>query len=427
MLILLCLLALFKLIWGSIQAIQVSCDFAPVYLASSSFAKGQNPYNPVLSIWESGGGSEQDFPGKRTFPALYPLTTYTIMAPLTFFKWPLAKIILLSLNLIALLGQLIILIKLINLEYYEARAIILIAGTIALTPVHVCIGGGQLSILAIFFGIASYYFAVSKYNFFSGIFLALGLCIKPQVTIPFFIFYCIRRYWTTIGWSVLIGLIVGIIGIIHLGLGNFSWLLSWQENIRNAFALGAVNDPSMLNTRRYNLINLHYLILTFINNTIIANAIVYIIGAIEFVTTITLIRKSPNNNTFIDLVVLNILSIICLLTMYHRPYDASLLVLTIGLIICMSNNENIKYIKYIIILIFPFYIYGIGTMVNLKETGVITIGNYLVWGLLLTHKILALLILSFLLIYILFINEQKRMKKLSHDPASQLSVKSLDA
>ena len=382
-----------SLIIAPIKASGSSADFAPIYSSASAWVKGINPYLQELSK------------GKN-FPSVYPLNTFILISPLTVVSWPYAKVIWMVINIVVLIALLASMVILAGFPLTSYEALLLIISSLALTPIQSCIVMGQPTIIAIAFGIWSIWLSRYKYDIFSGILLAFGLSLKIHCAIPFMIYYVFRRRWNILAISTCVMVVIFTIGVLRLGLNDFSWLLSWQENLKSSFLPGGINDPSGANPIRYELLNLHFPLAILIKDQTIVNAIVIIITSIALLIFGKLTKLTYN--FYDDILLLSALSIISLLSTYHRGYDAAILIIPITLIIVMLNNEYRHYIRLIVLTIIPFYIYGLGTLVKMARNGIIPskfVGTWY-WNILITHRVWSLLILSSILIYLMIIRKR---------------------
>jgi hypothetical protein len=394
------------LLWcrGPISAMNDSRDFAILYLSSTSWAKGLDPYDQELyyANWVKADAPPDKMPDKNLVPSVYPIFSLPLIAPLTFLSWPNAKILWIFLNSFAFFSLLASLLIMSKLSLRDWRAISLVSACLILYPIHVTITLGQPIILVMVCGLGSIMAANSKRHLCSAILLATSLCLKPQLGIVFFCYLIILRQWRILGFCSGIILVIVIAGILRLGSDNLSWLDSWKKNLTTAFSVGGPNDPTMKNQYRYQLLNLQFPLSMLIHKKNVVETLAISIVVLEM---IILLKYVKVKNNFDELLTLGLISIISLFPVYHRYYDSAILVLLLTIIFMMIIGEYHRFSWILIWLSIPFII---------PWQELITVGwnygfiNHLVtiswwWNILLPLHVYCLLIMSFILLYIIII------------------------
>ena len=344
------------LLWcrGPISAINDSRDFAIMYLSSTSWAKGLDPYDQELyyANWVKADALPDKMPDKNIVPSVYPIFSLPFIAPLTFLPWPYAKILWIFLNSFAFFGLLASLLIMSKLSLRDWRAISLVSACLILYPINVTIAMGQPTILVIACGLWSIDGGNSKRYLCSAILLAISLCLKPQLGIPFFGYLIILRQWRILGFCSGIIVVIFIAGILRLGLDNPSWLVSWTKNLSTAFTEGGVNDPDHEEfLPPPSSVNLQFPLSMMIHKKIVVQILAIAIVVLEM---IILLKYIKINNNFDELLTLSLVSIISLFPVYHRFYDAAIIVIPLTIIFMMIIGEYHRFSLILIWLSIPF-------------------------------------------------------------------------
>jgi len=376
-------------------------DFIVLYLASSAFMQGGNPYDHdvLANICSHNCGPIAEAPKKDDLPSLYPLSTYIIISPLTLLKYNDAKRLLFGLNCLAIGVLFLVTLKLAKLHYLDWRSILLLSIFIGLAPIQNVVFQGQLVLLAILFVLCSIWSYTLNLNFLSGVLLALGLCLKPHLAIFFFMYHIIVGNFMIYVSCTITCFITFLIGIIRLGLNDFSWIVSWQENLK--YANEITNSPYIDNNTQHNLLNLQYPLSAAFESHVFINIIVLTILLVAFILFIKYIDKSNNNYNI--LINMSFISTITLLPFYHRNYDASLLLLPVTIGVLLLNTQYDKIGKSALILMAPFLAPSASMTYEFANYyGLVYNNGFLLNFILIPHQVWILLTLSGLFIYLMF-------------------------
>jgi hypothetical protein len=396
------LVAFYSWCKGPISAIKDSRDFAVIYLSSYSWAQGLDPYNQELyyDIWVKADALPDKMPDKNMVPSVYPIISLPLCAPITFLSWPTAKIFWMFLNSLAFFALLALLLIMSKINLRDWRAITLVSFCLMLYPIHVTIAMGQPTILVIACGLGSIMAANSKRHLYSSILLAASLCLKPQLGISFLCYMMILRQWKILWFCLSIIMVIFLAGILRLGLDNFSWVGSWTRNLTTAFTEGGLNDPTMKNQYRHHLLNLQFPLSMMMHSKIVVTILAIAIVVLEITFFMRYVRTDIN---FDELLTLSFLSIISLFPIYHRYYDASILVLILTTTFMMINTEFYKFSLILICLSIPFLFPWQDIIVNAWNYGLIrySITNSWWWNIVvLPLQVYCLLIMSLVILNI---------------------------
>ena len=403
------LLAILIVIWLKIPIITTndSRDFTIIYLSSTDWRHGNDPYkcDNYHKFWIEANGPPDKIP---TWPSLYPICTFPLISPLTFFSWPVAKFIWMFVNCLAYISLIILLFSLVDYHVNELSGIILFGFLLFFMPVVHAIAMGQPAILAILFGVLSWRAAASNRWIGSGIFLALSLSLKLNLGVIFLGYFIIYRQWKIVRLCLFCLIIIISIGIFKLGVGNFSWISSWIRNMQIINNEWAINRSVTNSSNIVFLLNLQYPLYKIFYNKLAANAVPLLLGFIDFLILLRIYQY--NKGLFGNLTMLTTISTIVLISSYHRLADASVLVLLIIYIILAHDTQYRKYSNLLILLLVPFYLPGPRYLEILVGNGTIPSSIATSWwwnGLVLPYQVYCLLLMSIIMMFLVVTDKRK--------------------
>lgn len=323
----LCCLAIF--LWrGAIPAFEYGKDGLLVYTEARAWLEGVSPYDALgLDAVASRAKGDPAWPPTRRGNAdlLYPPTTFVVLTPVAVFDWPVARVVWIGVNIALVLVMAWSLCALAGLKRDEWGAWLLVGACLVFAPVLTSIKHGQTAVLVFALAAAGEALRVKGQGRFGGVLLGLSACVKPQIGLPLLALEGWRRRW-----GVLIpGLItIGVVGAIAVArLGGLGWVAELRANVAAFTATGA-GDPSPLNAIRYQMVNLHPLVVDLLGPSVPVGLIVWgIVGAFG-VAFFLLPRRMQEHPS--DLLAMTMVSAMGLMLVYHRSYDAIVLLMGIA-------------------------------------------------------------------------------------------------
>ena len=348
-----------QFIWrGPVRALRDGHDFSMMYGAARVWLEGGNPYrfSPVVQALRKNGGDIHQRFTKRTLISLYPPTLYVVLAPLAPYSWPAARASWLLFNLVALAGLGIGVIKLSRLA--NARMGIATVTCILLmwAPIHTCLRLGQTSLIVaacIVLGLSA---MAKRRGVTTGILLGLAVALKPHVGGLFVAYLILRRHWQAVIYAAGVVAVIGLVGVVRLEQFSPGWASDWFDNVR-FFKVGGIGDPAQSNPLAYHTINMHALLHTFTDHRRLVNTTVYVIVGSTLLLAIRLAGKSSEKTP--ELAFVSVLAVASLLVVYHRFYDATLLLLPIVWVAARWFQKRRDRVLWISILtLVPFLVPG---------------------------------------------------------------------
>jgi len=382
-------------------------DFLSPYVQSRAWIHGADPYRDatLLRFWPPG----QEIPdfvkldfangrlaAKRGMPSPYPLTAFVLLSPIAAIPWVFARSLWLAINLIAFLLMLWLMVSLACADWRDWRTQLFLAFTIALAPFHTGLATANPVILVVALCVAAVWLAQQGRVIASGVTLAVGLSLKPTVAMAFVIFYIVHRQWRMVAAICATTTVLMIVAMARLWRIGFSWLATYLENSAKIFSRGSIDDFTPANRVWFNMVNVQVAFYSLVKSVLWTRVLSLSVVAVFFGLWLWFILK---NHAGWNLLALSTLVTICLLPVYHRFYDAALLIFPLAWAwLCARPGQRWR----ISALVAPFLLPGaallgqMGIAANLARVPSTSVE----WRLLLvSHEAWLLLLLSAALLY----------------------------
>jgi hypothetical protein len=314
------------------RALGGSRDFATIYTATVAWGQGANPYDSATlkEIWEASGGEGQL--NCTTTPSVYPPSTFLVLFPLKWLSWKWAVSVWLGLNLGAIVVILESTRKLIQKPWTSPAAIGMAAGFLALGPTSSAVTMGQTSLLVLALMMLGL-LMIDSHPITAGLAFAIGACVKPQLAIPLICAVGLSRRWKVCLVAILMMTVLTLSAILRLS-NTADWYVAWSNNLRSSSSIGGVNDPTAANRLAIQLINLQYALHTIVHNRTLVTLTVVALCSIMVLPMLRMVVMHPKDQRPPDvLATAALLQLIGLIAIYHRAYDAVILILPIAYIV----------------------------------------------------------------------------------------------
>lgn len=385
---------------GVARGIGSSSDFALIYAASHTWLMGANPYDEAA---QQQAVQEVNQPGQmpdRRLMSLYPPLTFVLVAPFAIGSWHTAKLLWVLANIVFFACLVVGAARLGELPLSKRRGWWLMILLLLYAPVHTGFFVGQLAAATACCVVWSFVCLQRRRVVWAGILLGLALALKPQLAGPFLLIPLLRVQWRML---VAAGAVVGVIGMIAVGvmqLNQVSWLEDLRANISEFVQPGGAGDPGPGNPYRYQLINLVYPLTAALGPWPGIDRIVAIVGIILVLAGVRAARRGRGTDN--QLLTLSLLAALSLLMVYHRGYDAILLVfpLTWSLRRVGTGSQMTAWLSLTLCLVFA--VPGPSMLATAAHHGLIgpAMSNSWWWNVvILPHEGWALLLLAGVLVY----------------------------
>lgn len=380
-------------------------DLSQNYTASRLWLKGRNPSDPknFVALWKQEGHSRLELTDIRTHLAP-PLGGLVVLAPVAAFPWKIAEIFWLVILLISFAATVWALALIGGFRWDELRTLAFIAACLALAPFHTDLAAGNSSILVIGACAVAIWAARNRHDVAAGVLFGVACSLKPQIGAFLVLYYLVRRRWQLFVTAVASTLGLALFAALYLWFWGTSWLQDYLHNARGFVTTNHIDDFSSANPIRFTLINLQVPFFAITGHSSSANLLAFAVGSLLVCTWIYWVTR--DNDHVPELLSLGAISIIALLPVYHRFYDAALLVVPLcwGMTRCMTQSPGRlrTTVKIALLLMAAFLVPGTAFLQQLALHGRISdaIKNSWWWNcVVMPHETWTLLLLCLVLLY----------------------------
>lgn len=305
------------------------CDFAQHYSAARLWLIGQNPYDgPSLTVaWQASA------PGPVIVPldywyGLLPPGAYVVLAPLAAMPAWAASVAWLALSVLAIFASLSVALSLAHVRASSLNGWIVISAALASAPFQTLLAVGQCSLFVVSLILLSIWCAQRGRDARAGILLAVAAALKPQLAAPFGLFYLCYRNWKLCGFAAVTCLALNLVGIAQLEWRGIGWWAAWTGNIAGSTRPGEANDPTLAGQWRHQIVNLTVLLHSFFTSKTLITILNGSIVAVLVGAYVWLVRRARFSAD--ALLSISLLCALALLPLYHRSYDAAVLVVPLA-------------------------------------------------------------------------------------------------
>src|SRR5262245_55157154 len=330
-------------------------DFAPVYCASRLWIQGLDPYDDTALKAEAARAGITTPIGLPNFAAVYPPLTLVATAPIALLRFPIARLALLVLNLLALGGCWWLLTRRLAWPLQGTRSLALAAVILGLAGVHTCLKDGQLTPIVLL-----------------GILLALGsgsskscaslawtaALMKYSISVPYMGLSLRRGRENLVALFVAGGVFVGAVAVVAVPVGLGTLLHDYVASVASLFAAGVRDDPMRIGEGTASMVWLKallYRVFSFAPAAVPAiNAVA--VAAMAGVLVLSILRCRDEGRLLL------LLGAFVLLTSYHRVYDSVLLLPGIAWLIDRWVRQPDRERVLLAALLLPFLVPGPGAL-----------------------------------------------------------------
>jgi hypothetical protein len=192
--------------------------------------------------------------------------------------------------------------------------------------------------------------------------LACATGLKPQIGLCFLFYFLLRRHWRSFGIASVFLLGLSAAGLLQLGLRHTPWLANYELDNRILLETGVLGNFTAINPTRFGLVNLQVALYPLLGRIDLTNDIAWLLGAILGLGWLFAFRKHRDDGELLDL---SALVVISLLPIYHRFYDATLLVLPVSWLFVHYRRTGRVAVPCGLLLL-PFLVPG-GTLLEAME------------------------------------------------------------
>ena len=300
-------------------------DLAPVYGSVRCFVSGCNPYvfsdvqNQIIVNGENPARFVSTY--WQTHSLLYPPLSYLMLAPLAFVHFPVAAELYFWISGLLFAGACFIVVY---LSPPQARLIVAVATSAVLVTSGVLLRLGQVSTIAIAFTIAGALYLRRRESRIAGaVLLCIAAGLKPQLAVPFMIFFLLNRSTRKAALGSLAGFgfaSIAAAGLLSLRLHSIEWIGDFRHQLEFGVSTGTSQkiDTGIVN-------------LTALTGLLSASRFWYesidIAVFLAIGATLLIAYSRSQESEERDWIALAALSFFTLIVTYHRTYDMRIQIL----------------------------------------------------------------------------------------------------
>jgi glycosyl transferase family 87 len=382
-------------------------DFLSPFIQAKAWAHGQDPYSTQsLVAWWPPDNPRPPFVDsdvaagkiemKRGMPSPYPLPSLVLLSLFTVFPWPAAVSLWTVISLVGVILAAFALLSACECRLYEVRSRLFLAAFFALAPLHTGLATANPAMVSVALAVGAFWAAHANREKTAGVLLALAICLKPTVAGGLLLYYLLRRGWAVVATACAVAAAIFFVGWVRLTVAGVAWIPSYLENGRKMFAAGSVDDFTRASALRFNMINAQVFFGGFLRSPLTARFLAYLLGVALLGCWIWLCYRRRTSSSLLDVSAISILSLIAV---YHRFYDAALLIFPLAWS-ALVIGKRAKAIV-IFVMISPFFVPGPILLAYFAQSGRIPDAITRSWGwnaVILPHEVWDLILMAILLL-----------------------------
>jgi hypothetical protein len=380
-------------------------DLSQNYTASKLWLNGLSPSDPrnFVVLWKHETGARLELTDIRTHLAP-PLGGLVVLAPIAVFPFRVAKILWLIVLLISFAGSVWALLLAGGFRRDELRTLAFVGASLALAPFQTGIASGNTSIFVIGLCAVAILAAIRSRDVAAGVLFGLACSLKPQIGAFLVLYYLVRRRWQLFGTAVgtTTGLTLG--AALYLQLRGAPWIYDYLHNAQGFVTANHLDDFSTVNPSRFTLINLQVPFFSITGQSSSANLLAFAVTGFLLCIWLYWVVRSPERE--LELLSLGAISVLALLPVYHRFYDAALVIVPLCWCMTMkggrSSGRPKMIVQIVLLLMTLFLVPGAALLQELAIGGHFsdTVTHSWLWNcVVMPHETWTLLALCLVLLY----------------------------
>lgn len=303
-------------------------DYTIYVTAARAYVAGADPYDhaAIEAVWRRDPATAGTTPPTSwlysivTPPTLLVLTPWAVTP-----QWvarPAWAVLVVGLLLCAVGGAA----RLARIPWNLPAAIWLAGGVLLLGPVQSAVLTGQPAGPAVALIVLSNWLRASGRPWGAGIAAGLATCLKPQLGLPFVVLAMLRPPRKAGGVALGVVAVLAVVSVAPLVMAGHRWAENLSENVRHSSTEGRPNDFAAPNPTRDHMVNLQMPVHAITGSRPAAHAVALGVAGVLGVAWLVAYwrRREPS------LLPAATLGAIVLLPVYHRYYDAALLILPLA-------------------------------------------------------------------------------------------------
>jgi len=417
-------------------------DFVSPVVQTRAWLNGADPYEPasLMQFWPS-DIQRPDFLRsdsvsgtlivKRGIPTAYPPTSFVLLTPFAVIpSWRVSAPLWIGLCAAMFAGMLVAMWRFGDFASQTNHGYLLIALVLGLAPFHTGFAAGSIAILVVPLCALAFFWA-QNWKVVSAVLTAVVIGLKPQIGLPLLFYFCLRKQWKLTWVSLSVLVVIAVAAITRLAISHTPWLSNYAMDNTVLLGQGSLGDFTELNPLRFGLINCQVLTYVIFGKRSVANLAGFSVAGFLGLAWLYLFFRTPVSRTLVsrtlvsrtlvsrtpelegETLAASALFVISLLPVYHRFYDASLLIFPlIWACLALRNFPERRHGIIALVLIAPFFIPG-GTVLQqltANQRIPVSIGQSWWWRvIIMPHEIWALLLLAVVLLSAMHANIKMKL------------------
>ena len=343
-------------------------DFISPYIQTRAWLQGVDPYSPasLVTLWPRDAVkfdflthdlASHSLVLKRGIPTAYPPTSFVLLAPIALLPWHTAHRLWLIVTCLSVGVTILVLAAFAGLQLKNKIAYIFLALALALAPFHTGMAAGSIVILVIGLFACAILAEERGRAIAAGVLIALAVSLKPQIGLPLLAYYTFRRRWRLTVAAAISLVLIAAVAIAVLEITHTPWRANYKYDNQILFSHGSLGDFTEANPIRFGLVNLQVLLYTFFGDRAVANGAALLIASLLAGLWLVQVLRSPSASRD-KLLEISALVAISLLPVYHRLYDATLLVVPLAWSLSAITRSRNRFAKATLFLILIFLLPG---------------------------------------------------------------------
>jgi hypothetical protein len=325
---------------GTGRALSASGDFAAPYAATRVFWQRGNPYDQNVLKDEL---ARAQLPGAKPYyfltPSFYPPHTFVLLSPCVMMPWQHARLLMaLSNTLLPLIAVLLFICSQQSRNKFILNRALCVLTFLLWAPLHTGIALGQLAVVSVSLGFIAIQLASSGHGNVAGIFLATSLFAKPHVAFLLPLYFVLRRWYRSIWVCVAMFFFVSLFVVAWWRERTVVFLQSVLQNYHQASTFGSISPYGPLYWHRIDLAPL-WPSGSLIFAAVLGVAVIFLL--FRLFPKSFLMRQDSDRLRSQELG-LACICLVSLLVVYHRYYDAYLLLIPLAHIVLRYDIYRCK-------------------------------------------------------------------------------------
>ncbi len=334
-------------------------DLRTLYGGAATWLAGGNPYDPQQiskMVIERGSDTPVTQP-QITMPLLW-----VVMSPLGMLGWEAARWSWLVVNVAAVGGTVLLAARSAELDFRKPGHLCAVALLAALGPFQTSIAMGQVCVICGLLVLVAWLADRRDRSASAGLALAAAIALKPTMAGLFLVYWLFAGRWRAFAWGAGWTAVIAAAALGWMAANQVDWYPAWQQNME--VFLSSIGNPHQFNI----LIDLNFGLARFLDSDPLIDALTILLCSVPLVMlAIRARRTADTTGQWRDL---GLVAAVSLLIVYHRFYDAVLLVFVWGWAVRMIiAGRRVGWVG--VALLLPFLVNGTAVLGVLHRRGAI--------------------------------------------------------